>query len=398
MNYRYIPSKLKIAALALSVGAALTGCIGATDQSEQIANQRLDQARMSYAEAKANPLVEAYSLKTLLGAEKALQEAERVQKEVNSQNPADSYGGHDAGEKKLLFNDISRLAYISERKSQTSVALAEGVEARNEIVKLGREKAEVHLLKSQLEQQLLQKDLDDKGAALKLSRQQLGTASDDAERARIMADIMTQEAAYAKAQANAEAIGAEQARAEAEWQARAAELARAEAEDQTRAAELAKNEAQAQTLKAENARAEMVQLMAEMTELQGQLTDRGIVLTIGDVLFATGKSDLNASAQRSMGKLAEFLQNKPNRNLLIEGHTDNVGNDLYNQGLSEQRAAAVKIAMVDRGISSERIATIGYGKNYPLASNDNAAGKQQNRRVEAIILNAGVVPDSQFRN
>ena len=138
-------------------------------------------------------------------------------------------------------------------------------------------------------------------------------------------------------------------------------------------------------------------LLKEMSELQGQLTDRGIVLTLGDVLFATGKSELNASAQLSMGKLAEFLQKNRNRSLLVEGHTDSVGNDDYNQGLSEQRAASVKIALVKSGIDSERIVTIGYSKKYPLASNADAAGKQQNRRVEAIILNEGVKPESQFR-
>jgi outer membrane protein OmpA-like peptidoglycan-associated protein len=98
-----------------------------------------------------------------------------------------------------------------------------------------------------------------------------------------------------------------------------------------------------------------------------------------------------------MDKIAAFLQEKQNRNLLVEGHTDSVGSDEYNQGLSEQRAASVKSALVKRGIASERIVTIGYSKKYPLASNDTAAGKQQNRRVEAIILNEGVKPEGQFR-
>jgi outer membrane protein OmpA-like peptidoglycan-associated protein len=98
-----------------------------------------------------------------------------------------------------------------------------------------------------------------------------------------------------------------------------------------------------------------------------------------------------------MDKLAEFLQKNQNRSLLVEGHTDSVGNDEYNQGLSEQRAASVKTALVKSGIAIERIVAIGYGKKYPLASNAAAAGKQQNRRVEAIILNEGVKPESQFR-
>jgi outer membrane protein OmpA-like peptidoglycan-associated protein len=391
MIYRYFPKQLKTAALAIAIGTALTGCIGATDHGEQAANQRLELARVAYAEAKADPQVEAYSLRTLQSAEKSLQEAEQVRKDVYDSKPTGNYGTIDSGKKEVLFNDISRLAYISERKSQTSVALAEGVVARDEVVKLGRERAEVQLLKSQLEQQLLQQDLVDKAAALELARQELSTATDETERARIIANIQAQEAALAKAQAYAEAREAERARDDAE-------RARGEAVEQARAAGQAMNEAQSQALEAEKAKAELALLLTEMSELQGQLTDRGIVLTIGDVLFATGKSDLNASAQRSMGKLADFLQKKQNRNLLVEGHTDNVGGDLYNQGLSERRAAAVKLAMVNRGIAEERIVTIGYGKNYPLTNNNDAIGKQQNRRVEAIILNEGVLPESQFRN
>ncbi len=425
MIYRYIPRTLKAAALVFSVGAVLTGCAGVVDHNEQLANERLESARNAYGQAKADPLVEAYSLKTLLEAEKALQEAEQVREKAYAPNRLASSGEYDASQKKAFYNDISRLAYMAERKAQTSVALAEGVVARNDIVKLGKERAEVQLQKSQVEQKLLQQDLTDKAAALERAKQQLSMATSETERARIIADIQAQEAALAnalalakareadlaraeaddqarvagqaKGEAQAQARAAEQAKAEAQAQARAAEQAQAEAQAQARAAELATVEAQAQARAAENARVELALLMVEMTELQGQLTDRGIVLTIGDVLFATGKSNLNASAQRSMVKLAEFLQKKQNRNLLVEGHTDNVGSDDYNQGLSEQRAAAVKSALVQSGIAGDRIVTVGYSKRYPLASNADAAGKQQNRRVEAIILNEGVRPESQFR-
>ena len=369
MNFSRYSSQLKAAAFAISVGAVLAGCGGMADPGEQIAKDRLEQARSAYAQAKGNPNVESYSLKTLLEAEKALQDAEQVNKKANSPNPFDPSKGYDSSERKLFYNDIARLAYMSERRSQTSVALAEGVVARNEVVRLGKVKAEVQLLKSQMEQKLLQQDLDEKASALERSKQQLASASSEAERARILADIQAKEAALAKAQADAKTREADKARAEAEAQAR----------------------------EAEKAKAELAQLMKELSELQGQLTDRGIVLTIGDVLFATGKSDLNASAQLSMDKLAEFLQKKQNRNLLVEGHTDSVGSDEYNQGLSQQRAASVKNSLVKRGIAGERIVTIGYGKKFPLSSNTTAAGKQQNRRVEAIILNEGVKPESQFR-
>jgi outer membrane protein OmpA-like peptidoglycan-associated protein len=369
MNYRCFSSHLKAAALAIATGAVLAGCTVALDPSEQIAKDRLEQARTAHAQAKANPIVESYSLKTRLEAEQTLQDAEQVSKKAYSPNPFNPNKEYDSREKKLFFDDISRLAYMSERKSQTSVALAEGVVTRNEIVKLGKEKAEMQLLKSRMEQKLLQQDLDNNAAALDRAKQQLSSANSEAERAQIRADIQAFEAALARSQAIAKAREAEMARDVAEGQARDAEMARAE----------------------------LALLMKELSELQGQLTDRGIVLTIGDVLFATDKSNLNASAQISMDKLAAFLQKNQNRNLLVEGHTDSVGSDEYNQGLSEQRAASVNSALVKRGIASERIVTIGYSKKYPLASNDTAAGKQQNRRVEAIILNEGVRPESQFR-
>ena len=219
MNFSRFSSQMKAAGLAVTVGAVLAGCAGAVDPSEQIARDRLEQARSAYAQAKANPIVEAYSMKTLLGAEKTLQDAEQVSKKAYSPNPFDPSRGYDSSEKKLLFDDISRLAYMAERKSQTSVALAEGVVARNEIVRLEKEKAEVQLLKSQLEQKLLQQDLDDKASALERAKQQLASASSEAERARILADIQAKEAALAKAQADAKAREADKARAEAENQA-----------------------------------------------------------------------------------------------------------------------------------------------------------------------------------
>jgi outer membrane protein OmpA-like peptidoglycan-associated protein len=354
MNSSCFSRKLMAAALAIIVGAVLAGC-ATVDPSEQIAKDRLERARTAYAQAKANPIVESFSLKTLQEAEKTLQAAEEVRTKVYSPNPLDPSKGYDSWEKNLFFNDIARLAYMAERKSQTAVALAEGVVTRNEIVKLGREKAEVQLLKSQLEKKLLEQDLDAKAAALEGAKRQLASATSEAERKSILADIQAKEAALARAQAEAKAR------------------------------------------EAEMARAELAELMKELSELHGQLTDRGIVLTIGDVLFAFDKADLNASAQNSMDKIAAFLHEKRNRNLLVEGHTDSVGSEEYNQRLSEQRAASVKGALVKRGIAGERIVTVGYGKKHPLASNDTAAGRQQNRRVEAIILNEGVKPEGQFR-
>ena len=160
---------------------------------------------------------------------------------------------------------------------------------------------------------------------------------------------------------------------EAEAQARAAEQARrrdVEAEAKARAAEQAKG----------------VALAKELASLRAQPTDRGLVLTIGDVLFDAGKTSVGPGAQRSIDKLAEFLKTYPKRNVLIEGHSDSLGNEELNLKLSQQRADAVRDLLVARGITSQRIRTKGYGAKFPIVDNDTSVGRQQNRRVEVLVL------------
>jgi outer membrane protein OmpA-like peptidoglycan-associated protein len=130
------------------------------------------------------------------------------------------------------------------------------------------------------------------------------------------------------------------------------------------------------------------QLQAEVDQLKARQTDRGIVLTLGDVLFDTGRASLNPGAALKLDRLASFLNEHPDRRVQIEGFTDSVGGDAYNQDLSERRAEAVKAALTMRGIDPSRIATEGYGKAYPVASNSDSGGRQLNRRVEVVIGNA----------
>jgi len=149
--------------------------------------------------------------------------------------------------------------------------------------------------------------------------------------------------------------------------------------------------------KVAKARADAERLMMELSDLKARQTERGIVLTIGDVLFAFGKSNLSPEAYRNVDKLADFLKNYQNRNVLIEGHTDSVGSDEYNLDLSQKRADSVKEKLVEDGIDPHRITTVGYGEKYPAVSNDTGANRALNRRVEVIILNEGVDPATQFR-
>jgi outer membrane protein OmpA-like peptidoglycan-associated protein len=157
------------------------------------------------------------------------------------------------------------------------------------------------------------------------------------------------------------------------------------ADTKTLEANAARSDAQLSAEQAAAAQQRAQELESALADLQAKKTDRGLVITLGDVLFATGRADLKSGARRSLEKLSAFLHEYPQRNVQIEGFTDSVGTDDYNQGLSERRAGAVRDALTSMGISSDRIQTRGLGKSSPVADNESATGRQQNRRVEVII-------------
>jgi outer membrane protein OmpA-like peptidoglycan-associated protein len=126
-------------------------------------------------------------------------------------------------------------------------------------------------------------------------------------------------------------------------------------------------------------------LEAQLADLKVKKTERGLVLTLGDVLFDTGQATLKAGAYGTLDRLATALREQPGRKVLIEGHTDNVGSDATNQGLSERRAQAVQVALTQRGVARDQTTAVGKGENFPVASNDDPNGRQSNRRVELIF-------------
>jgi outer membrane protein OmpA-like peptidoglycan-associated protein len=126
-------------------------------------------------------------------------------------------------------------------------------------------------------------------------------------------------------------------------------------------------------------------VQAELDALKAKPTDRGLVLTLGDVLFDTGKADLNPGASRNLDQLVVFLTDHPERRVEIDGYTDNVGTDSFNLDLSQRRADTVKSVLVNRGIDPTRIVCRGYGKDFGVASNLDSGGRQLNRRVEIVI-------------
>lgn len=128
-------------------------------------------------------------------------------------------------------------------------------------------------------------------------------------------------------------------------------------------------------------------LRRQIAELNAKQTERGLIVTLGDVLFETGKSDLKDTASINLAKLAGFLNQQPGRALVIEGHTDSVGSDSYNQVLSQRRADSVKAFLIDNGVTPDRITSVGKSESAPVASNDSSSGRQMNRRVEIVIAN-----------
>ena len=206
-------------------------------------------------------------------------------------------------------------------------------------------------------------------------------AGSEADRERARADMRTLEATRARGQADVAraqtGVAREQA-AQAEQRASGAEQRASGAEQQAALALAQAGSAQMQS----------AELQQRLADLQAQKTERGMLVTLGDVLFESGRSDVKPAAQGALLKLAGFLQQYPNRRILIEGFTDDVGAATYNQGLSRRRAEAVDAALLGMGVSAQRMATVGYGEEYPVASNTSDTNRAMNRRVEVIIADS----------
>jgi len=206
-----------------------------------------------------------------------------------------------------------------------------------------------------------------------------------------------QEVAKTKAAEN-EVNNAARERDRVQLEARTAEADRAKRDAASAQAQAAAAQAQAQDAQAQAAAAQQqaaqqadraARLEALLVELHAQKTERGMVVTIGDVLFATDRAELNANGMATVKKLAEIMSQNPDRTVMVEGFTDSTGSAAHNKDLSERRAASVAQALAGLGVPRERIAMRGYGEAFPVASNDTASNRQLNRRVEIVLSNAG---------
>ena len=169
----------------------------------------------------------------------------------------------------------------------------------------------------------------------------------------------------------------------------------AAAQADTEQARLAANQARQQLQVAENDKAAMrARLSLQLNAiLQTRDSARGLIVSMSDVLFDTGKYTLKPGAREKLSKVAGILVSYPGLNIAVGGYTDNVGTDKLNQGLSEERAGAVRDYLVQQGVSMASITATGFGNTLPVASNDNSAGRQENRRVELVVSGESIGND-----
>jgi outer membrane protein OmpA-like peptidoglycan-associated protein len=253
--------------------------------------------------------------------------------------------------------DFDQSIYLANRLLQ--IAEAEG---------LGRHATQLGLELDSEREQLL---VDARARETNMARREAEHARRLAEQERILGQ-------EARLQAERERMLGAEARTQAEFDRRAAEQDR-------RAAELARLEADQARAEAMEARRAMTAMQATLADMQARQTERGLVLTVGDVLFETDRAELKPGAARQLDKLADALRENPDFTVAIEGHTDSTGQHGYNMQLSERRAESVRRHLTARGVDPSRLQAVGFGPDQPVASNAHAAGRQQNRRVEVVI-------------
>jgi outer membrane protein OmpA-like peptidoglycan-associated protein len=297
----------------------------------------LEQIRDELESLKLNPELAGYAPLALGEAERALRNAELA-----------------SGDK--LYR--AYLMYMADRRIQIARTMAEREQNEKMLNELESKRSEMLIMASQLEADRARMEAEQ-------ARLLVATTSEEAERNR-----QEKEDALAK---------------EAE-SARAARLAEEEAEQARRLAESRATEAEFARREAELASQQISSLTRQLENLQLRQTESGVVVTLGDVLFESGEVQLVDGGLSSLEEVVDLLQTEPDKKIRVEGHTDSLGAAETNLELSQQRAEAVREALISLGVSADRITALGMGEDFPIASNEDEDGRAQNRRVDVILL------------
>jgi outer membrane protein OmpA-like peptidoglycan-associated protein len=226
-----------------------------------------------------------------------------------------------------------------------------------------------------------------------LAKQKIALAEEVATRKSAEADVASAGQERDRMRLALRTKEADQASASAKQSRQDALTAKERAAQAEREAALARDNAAEEQRKALEAKARATSLEAQLADLAAKQTARGLVITLGDVLFGVDKTDLTPDGAATVQKLATILKEHPERSVLIEGFTDSTGSNAYNQDLSERRATSVRGALLDMGVARNRVSMRGYGESYPVAANDTKQNRQLNRRVEIVVSNGeGQIP------
>lgn len=346
-------SRLSIKPVLTIIATALIAAGCATTSS---APPSLVEARATVSSASSNPNVLANAPLELKRANDALARAEQSQIKGEA-------------------IDVDHNAYIATQRARTAVAAGDAKAAEDQI-KL-----------AEIERERARADAREREA----QRAQVvaSNARADARDARADANFQREQAANAQAQTASAQQQALVARRDAANSASDAATAQAQAATAQNQVATAQSQAATAQNQAAASDAYAASLSRQLVVLDALKTERGMVITLGDVLFEFNRADVKPTSRARMSQLADFMMQYPDRRVSIEGHTDNIGTPAYNTELSQRRAEAVKSQLVGMGIAGDRISTVGYGKNFPVASNDTDTNRAINRRVEVVISEPG---------
>ena len=339
--------------MTLIATAVIAGC------GSMSANNTLDQARADYVNAQSNSQVTSLAAAELKQASDSLDRA------------------NDAWNKRDDSARIEHLAYIARQRVAIAQETATRRNAEQAIATAGAERDRVRL-----EARTREADVAKRNAEV---------ARRESDISRLNAEASQRNADASQRENEASRRNAEASRRQSEASIRDTEAAQAQAVAERLAAEAAQVNTQIARQQTQLAEDRSRQLALQLADLEAKKTERGMVITLGDVLFDTNRAELKAGGVRNVQKLAAFFKQYPQRKVLIEGYTDSTGSNDHNQVLSQDRAQSVRTALVNMGTVAERITARGYGESYPVGDNATLAGRQLNRRVEIIVSDDGGV-------